>query len=395
MCIEVELVQQFSVFEAFTREEAAEAIKLCHVEEYPNGVMLFDENAPAEKIFLILEGKISLEKRVQLGRSGSSRQATVSVHGPGYAMGWTSIIPPHVYALSAVCLEPCKVLIIDGQDMRNFITENPAAGLKFMIAMAGIIRGQMKGTTDTLTYFLSIISHELKAPLAAIENYLEILLGGFAGELSGKQQRILERSILRARDLRSLINNILDLARMQPENIQADFAWFDPLEVSTEAIENVLSAAKEKGVTLKVDAAADFEKIVGARRRLLQVLSNLLSNAIKFSPEDSEVTLRLRDEPQELVIEVLDEGIGISADEQAHIFEDFFRGQNIGEATGTGLGLSITKMIVNAHQGKIEVESPYQEGKSGAKFTVVIPRDLATPDMRRREWKSARSKSEA
>jgi signal transduction histidine kinase len=279
--------------------------------------------------------------------------------------------------------------------MRDFISRNPAAGLKFMMAMAGIIRGQMKETTDTLTYFLSIISHELKAPLAAIENYLEILLGGFAGELSGKQQRILERSTLRARDLRSLINNILDLARMQPENIQADFAWFDPLEVSTEAIENVLSAAKEKGVTLKVDAAADFEKIVGARRRLLQVLSNLLSNAIKFSPEDSEVTLRLRDEPQELVIEVLDEGIGISADEQTHIFEDFFRGQNIGEATGTGLGLSITKMIVNAHQGKIEVESPYQEGKSGAKFTVVIPRDLATPDMRRREWKSARSKSES
>jgi signal transduction histidine kinase len=98
------------------------------------------------------------------------------------------------------------------------------------------------------------------------------------------------------------------------------------------------------------------------------------------------VILRARDEAENLVVEVLDQGPGIPAEEQPLIFEDFFRGRNAGQASGSGLGLSIAKKIVEAHRGEIWVESPYAEGRSGTRFTVTIPRNLATPHMRRRDW---------
>jgi signal transduction histidine kinase len=112
---------------------------------------------------------------------------------------------------------------------------------------------------------------------------------------------------------------------------------------------------------------------------LRQVISNLLANAVKFSPEGSTVTLSARDDPDELVIEVIDEGIGIPAEDQVHIFDDFFRASNAAEIGGAGLGLSIAQKIVDAHEGRIEIESPYEEGKPGSKFTVFIPRTLAVP----------------
>jgi signal transduction histidine kinase len=392
MTVTPEIFRRFKAFESFTDKELAEIAKLTQEKSCQPGMTLFSESTPAEKLYLILEGKISLEKKVQLSRSGSSRQATVSIQGPGQMAGWTSIVAPHVYTLSGVCLEPAKLLVLDGQDIQRFIAEDPEAGLKFMAIIATIIRQRMEATTGTLTYFLSIISHELKSPLAAVENYMEIMLGGFVGELTDKQKKMLSRSALRLKDLRTLINDILDLARMQPEHIQADFDWFDPIEIGTEAIENVQLMAKEKDVKVRVQAPPGLPKMVGARRRLRQVFSNLLSNAIKFSPKEGKVTLTAQDEPDQLVVEITDEGIGILADEQAHIFEDFYRGQNVGEASGAGLGLSIVKKIIEAHRGKIWVESPYVPGKSGTKFTVVIPKNLNTPAMKQAEWKREETK---
>jgi len=205
------------------------------------------------------------------------------------------------------------------------------------------------------------------------------MLGGFTGELTPKQQRMLERSVLRIHDLSGLINNLLDLARMRPEQIQADFVRFNPREFGDRSVEDTRLAAKEKGVTIKVEAPEEFKDIVGAPRQLRQVLTNLLNNAIKFSPPGSTVTLRSWETDDELWVEVSDEGIGIPPEDQASIFEDFFRARNVGDVGGSGLGLSIAKKIVDAHQGRILLASPYEKGKSGTKFTVVLPSYLPLP----------------
>ncbi len=366
---------QFELLAGFTDEELAEVAKLCGRQHYDVGAKLFEEGGTADKLYLVLEGKVSLEKKVQLGRSGSSRPATVSIQGSGKAIGWSSLVEPRVYTMTGICIEPATLLVVDGDDMRRFLARDPQCGLKLMTAIARLVRGRMEATTHTLTYFLSIIAHELKSPLAAIENYLEVMVGGFAGELTDKQRRMLQRSALRVKELRSLINGILDLARMRPEDIQADFESFDPGETIAEAVEDVQIAAQEAGIRVEVEVPSRLQPIVAARRRLRQVYSNLLSNAIKFSAQGGVVTLRSWDEPDHLVTEVLDEGVGIPADDQQHIFEDFFRAQNVGEAGGSGLGLSIVKKIIETHGGRISFESPRAGGKRGTVFTVVIPRD--------------------
>jgi signal transduction histidine kinase len=372
-------LKRFDLFSDLSDETLTEIARMVSEEVHPEGTTLFSEDSSAEYLYLILNGKISLEKLVQLGRTGTPRRAVISVVGPGTTVGSSSLVPPYEYTSSGICIEEAKILSIPGSKLRALMTEQPEVGSIIYHRVASIIRERMTNATGTLTYFLSIVSHELKRPLAAVENYLQILLGGYAGGLTPKQTRLLERSTLRLTDLRNLISDILDFARIQPEQIRADFEWVEPSEIGSEAIEEVRLAATQNNIHLKAVAPTEFKSIVAARRRLKQVLSNLLANAVKFSPEGSTVTLSAHDEPDALVIEVLDEGIGIPPEDQEHIFDDFFRATNVAEYGGAGLGLSIAKKIVEAHEGKIEVESPYQQGKTGCKFTITIPRTLRVP----------------
>ncbi len=364
-------------------EDALEAIaSMARQEDVPEGTLVFSEGSPAEHFYLVLNGKVSLEKRVQLGKTGTARRATIEVVGPGQPMGWSSLVEPYEYTSSGVCLEATSLLRISGEDLRRLMAQRPEVGYALIARVAGLIRKRMTSATATLTYFLSIVSHELKRPLAAVENYLQIALEGYAGEVNEKLRRLLERGSLRLSDVRSLISDLLDFARLQPDQIRADFEWVNPSEIGSEAVEEVRLAAAQKDIRIKAVGPTQFQPIVAARRRLRQVLSNLLANAIKFSPEGSTVILAARDESEQLVVEVLDEGIGIPPEDQPHIFEDFYRAANAAEINGAGLGLSIAKKIVDAHEGRIWLESPYQPGKTGTKFTVIIPRGLPLPSAR-------------
>jgi signal transduction histidine kinase len=359
----------------------------CHEETFNDGQVVLNEGEVADKLIIIERGKLALEKKVQLGRHSTPRNATIGYVGPGNIAGFSALASPHIYSTSVVCIEPTRAIVMDAAALRSYLESNPEAGFKVMSTVAALIGDRYRNAIHTLTYFLSIVSHELRAPLAAIENYLQTMLAGYAGEISPRQERMMKRSLLRVKELGSLIGDVVDLARMRPEQIQADFEWFDPGEVGAESIEDVRLAAAEKGVRLKVEPPLEFEPIVGARRRMRQVFTNLLSNAIKFSPPEGTVTFRARYEPQAVIFEVEDEGPGIPEEDLPYIFNDFYRASNVGETPGVGLGLSIAKKIVDAHEGQILVKNLYHEqGRTGTRFSVIIPRHLKTPEMRRREW---------
>lgn len=379
MRADAEMLESFELLAGLPTAALERIAAMASEEHHAEGNVLFSEGSPAQALYLVLRGKVSLEKRVQLGRTGTARQASIEVAGPWDAIGWSSLVVPYQYTSSGVCLEDTLVLTVPGVELRQLMEEQPEAGYQLMGRAASIIRTRLASTTALLTYFLSIVSHELKRPLAAVENYLQITLGGYAGEITDKQRRLLERSSLRLSDLRALISDILDFARMQPEQIRADFEWVDPKEIGAEATEEVRLAASQKNIRLKVVGATTFQPIVAARRRLRQVISNLLANAIKFSPDGSTVTLSAHDQVEALVIEVLDEGIGIPPEDQQHVFEDFFRGSNVEDVGGSGLGLSIAKKIVVAHEGQIAVESPYANAAHGTRIVVRIPRSLSLP----------------
>jgi signal transduction histidine kinase len=359
----------------------------CSERIYQDGELLLSEGQPAERLFLIERGKVALEKKIQIGRHSTARNATIGYVGPGMMAGFSCLASPHVYSTSGVCIEPTRVIVIEGEALRAYLEEHPAAGFFIMGNLATLISHRYRYAINTLTYFLSVVSHELRSPLAAIENYLQTMLGGFTGKLTSKQENMMRRCVLRVIDLRALIGDVVDLARMRPEQIQADFEWFDPGEVGAESIEDVHLAAAEKGIRIKVEPPPRFEPIVGARRRMRQLFTNLLNNAIKFSPNGSTVTFRAYYEPDAVIFEIEDQGPGIPEEDLEHIFKEFYRASNVEMTQGMGLGLSIAQKIANAHNGQIKVENLSGEaGQHGTRFTVITPRNLTTPEMRRQRW---------
>jgi signal transduction histidine kinase len=379
MTVSAKQLSHFDLFAGLPEHFLQAIVPLAVERRLPDGTLLFAEGTLARDLFLVVEGKVALDKRVQLGRTGTPRRAPIEVVGAWQAVGWSSLVRPYEYTSSGSCQGETTVLVVPGESLLRMMLDQPDIGYEILNRIASIIRRRMESSTAMLTYFLSVISHEIKRPLAAVESNLQLILGGYSGTVDDKARRLLERSSLRLTDLRALISDVVDFARMQPSQIRSDFELLDPARLSTDSIEDVRLAAQQKGIQVKVVGPGKLQPIVAARRRLGQVVSNLLANAVKFSPDASTVFLRAYDEPEALVMEVTDEGIGIPAEDQPHVFEDFFRGENAEGYGGAGLGLSIARKIVQAHDGTIDVTSPYQPGKTGTKVTLRIPRALPLP----------------
>ncbi len=387
LLLTAERLSRAEIFRGLSDKDLIAMAEYCQEENHLENHILLLEGEPAERLYVIERGKVALEKKIQIGRHSTPRNATIGYVVPGKVAGFSTLTLPYVYATSAMCVEPTRVIAIDGDPLRDYLQSHPQAGFIVMSNLTTLIASRYRKANTTLTFFLSIVSHELRSPLAAIENYLQLMNDGFTGEMNPKQNRMIKRSLLRILDLRALIGDVVDLARMRPEQIQADFEWFNPGEVGSESIEDAQLAAAEKDIRIIVEPPPKFEPIVGARRRIRQVFTNLLTNAIKFAPEGSKVMFRARYTPQEVIFEVEDSGSGIPPDEIENIFVDFYRASNVGETTGAGLGLAIAKKIVDAHNGSISVKNlSGEDGETGACFSVVLPRNLTTPEMRRLEW---------
>jgi signal transduction histidine kinase len=220
--------------------------------------------------------------------------------------------------------------------------------------------------------FIGIAAHDLKAPLTAIQGFLWVILGGFAGKISEKQKNMLERSSHRITELLALISDLLDIPRIETGQIVQEMKEISLLQVVRDSIESERHLAEENGVRIKVEVPEVLGPIRGSAPRLKQVITNLVNNAIKYTPGGT-VTVRVQEQDKDLLIEVMDTGIGIPHEDMPRLFEDFFRASNV-EIKGTGLGLSIVKRIVEAHGGKIWAESPCPETNTGCKFSCTLPK---------------------
>jgi len=220
--------------------------------------------------------------------------------------------------------------------------------------------------------FIGIAAHDLKAPLAAIQSYFKVMLGGYSGELNEKQRKMLDRSSQRITELLNLISDLLDIPRIETGQIIQEMKETSLQEIVEGSLGDLRNLAKQKKVKLKTQLPEALPQIYASAPRLQQVITNLVNNAINYTPEGM-VTIRITDIDNDIQVEVMDTGIGISPEDLPRVFDDFFRARNV-ETKGTGLGLSVAKRIVEAHGGKIWVESPCPESNSGSRFTFTLPK---------------------
>jgi signal transduction histidine kinase len=219
--------------------------------------------------------------------------------------------------------------------------------------------------------FLANMSHELRTPLNAIIGFSEVLGDRMFGDLNDKQEEYLKDINASGQHLLSLINDILDLSKIEAGRMELELADFD----LPAAIENALSLVRERagrrGIRLTQQIAAEVGTIRADERKMKQVMLNLLSNAIKFSPEDGRIEVRAAMTDGIAEISVTDTGVGIAPEDQQAIFEEFRQvGTADKKAEGTGLGLALSRKFIELHGGKIWVKSELGQGST---FTFTLP----------------------
>jgi len=221
--------------------------------------------------------------------------------------------------------------------------------------------------------FLSMVTHELRTPLTVISGITEMLETGIYGELSTEHAEHIRQIAAQAHRLRQLVNDLLDLSKMEAGMMRIRRAMIDPQLLATAVIEQLATVAARAGVLLRNQVGDSLPEVNCDSRRIEQVLTNLISNAIKFTPSGGQVTVSADAEASRFIFTVADTGPGIPADALPQIFNKFFQVQSSTEsgAKGTGLGLAIVKHIVELHGGEVYVES--ETGK-GSRFSFTLPR---------------------
>jgi signal transduction histidine kinase len=222
--------------------------------------------------------------------------------------------------------------------------------------------------------FVFTVAHELKAPVAAIQSILRVLLEGYAGEIFQKQKELIERAERRLISLLSLIRDLLALGALKGELPEAKKTEVILNGVVNRAVDAVQPEVEEKKIALRVDVPETLITFKANEEDLERLLGNLLENAVKYTPPAGKVHLALGSNEKGIHLTVSDTGIGIPPEALPRIFEEFYRAKNAKEMgkEGTGLGLSLVKHIVDRYRGKIEVESRINEGTT---FAVTLPKE--------------------
>ena len=258
-----------------------------------------------------------------------------------------------------------EIILPDGRTLQGQVAK--LGGVGYGAVMHDISR--LKELDLIKSEFVSIVSHDLRTPLTTIRGFVNLLPR--VGPLNPQQMEFVNRVERSMSDIVDLISDLLDIGK-----IEAGLDWqMETIELQslvTKTVERVRPNAEELKHTL-ITNIAECAQVQGNARRLEQVIANLIGNAIKYTPEGGKIEVVLKEDGDFLVLQVRDNGIGISVEDQHHIFDKFYRveseaTQNIG---GSGLGLSIVKAIAEKHQGRVWVESELGKGST---FTMLLPK---------------------
>lgn len=216
--------------------------------------------------------------------------------------------------------------------------------------------------------FVSTVSHDLRSPLTAILGYVELLER--VGPVNEKQRNFIQRVQMSVRNITELINDLLDLGRIESgfDESKVPLSLNNVVQYSVESLKDRILESNHE---LTVEIPEDLPEIIGDSVRLRQIVDNLLGNSLRYTPQGGKIGIVAREENEQIIFQVFDNGVGIPAADRPHIFDKFYRASNVIENySGSGLGLAIVKSIVENHNGRIWVDSSEGEGST---FTIVLP----------------------
>lgn len=293
----------------------------------------------------------------------------------GFAQVWETQIPRRFteaeIAVAQTLVHPASIAM----DNARLFEEVEAARLELQARAEALEEANVRlQELDQLKLqFLARVSHELRTPLNSIIGFSEVLLEGTVGEMTPQMKECVQIILTNGEHLLTLINDILDLSRIDAGRVELYLSTFSAGELLEEAEETIRPMVEKKSQSLSVSHADGIPSITGDRFRIKQILLNLLSNANKFTPEKGAITLSCGlPDPETILFAVTDNGIGISMEDQKILFEDFRQvdGSVTRKASGAGLGLAISKRLVEMHGGRIWVESEHEKG---ATFSFILP----------------------
>lgn len=225
--------------------------------------------------------------------------------------------------------------------------------------------------------FISVLGHELKAPLAAIEGYLNIMRDQTLGGDVTAYNQVISRCLARGQGMRKLIMDLLDMTRIESGEKRRELTSMDVREITQSALETVRPAADARQITVTLHADEPVP-MTADRGEIEIILNNLLTNAVKYNRDGGRVDVEVRAEDSRVVLNVADTGIGLSREEAGKLFRDFVRIKNehTRDISGSGLGLSLVKKLALMYGGDASVTS---QPDVGSTFTVVLQRDYKVP----------------
>lgn len=233
------------------------------------------------------------------------------------------------------------------------------------------------------TEFVSTVSHELRTPLTSIKGYAALMADGRLGELSEQQQKSIDIINQESDRLTDLINDILDLSKMEAGRAPAKYEMADIHDIIKAA--TVINVAKAKGIEVRKIVPDDVPQVMMDKAKIVQVLNNLISNAVKFTKKGGKITIKVLKKPEHLQVDIIDTGIGIPKKDIPKLFNKFYQVEShlTRNQGGTGLGLPIVKEIIGLHHGLICVQSKLHKGTT---VSFAIPKIQPTDPPLEKCW---------
>jgi len=220
--------------------------------------------------------------------------------------------------------------------------------------------------------FVSMVSHELKAPISAVYGYLQLLSDKSVNLSEEQKAEFISRSKIRLDNLLKLVNDLLDISRIEIKNVQRELKNINLKDSVCFVLDTLQSEIKRKNIQVNLHFDENLPLFKCDEEEMNRVFTNLIGNAVKYNKDNGSIDISLTTSDNQIVIEIKDTGIGLKRNDQEKIFQEFFRVKNeyTKNISGTGLGLTIVKRIVDSYSGKIEVESEYGSGTS---FKIFFP----------------------